>query len=328
MIKSIRFHHFKILQDAELPLGRFTLLVGPNGSGKTTALQGLELAASNITMDFGRMLTAGLPAADGQNIDICIHWEIESTLVTCPFEWELNQGSTNFKGYSFHDQMGQPTDSRRVQQILSQLGTFKVFAFDALNIASAGCAQPNPQLSKTGANLVTVLNNLSDQHPERFEALNDELGRWMPEFDRILFENGSRSFHSLQLRTRSGHYQIPASDLSQGTLFALAFLTLAYLPNPPAIVGFEELERGIHPRLLRGIRDGLYRLAYPEIYGEQRPPVQVIATTHSPYLLELYKEHPEEVVIAEKDRQAIRFERLSEKFSVEEVLHDVARSLV
>ena len=33
--------------------------------------------------------------------------------------------------------------------------------------------------------------------------------------------------------------------------------------------------------------------------GEKRPPIQVIATTHSPYLLDLYRDHPEEVVLAQ-----------------------------
>ncbi|PYT10092.1 MAG: ATPase, partial [Acidobacteria bacterium] len=96
---------------------------------------------------------------------------------------------------------------------------------------------------------------------------------------------------------REGHFQIPATELSQGTLLALAILTLTYIPNPPSIVCLEEPDRGIHPRLLRDVRDALYRLSYPENYGERRDPVQVIATTHSPYLLDLFKDHPEEVVI-------------------------------
>ena len=54
----------------------------------------------------------------------------------------------------------------------------------------------------------------------------------------------------------------------------------------------------------------MYRLAYPENYGEKREPIQVIATTHSPYLLDLYKDYPEEIVIASKDENGVHFERL------------------
>jgi AAA15 family ATPase/GTPase len=67
----------------------------------------------------------------------------------------------------------------------------------------------------------------------------------------------------------------------------------------------------------------MYRLAYPEDFGEKREPVQVIATTHSPYLLDLYKDHPEEIVIANKDENGVHFERLSDKPRYEEFLQDI-----
>ena len=124
------------------------------------------------------------------------------------------------------------------------------------------------------------------------------------------------------LRSTFGKHKIKAKDLSDGTRIALAYLTLAYLPNPPKIVAFEEPERGIHPRLLRRIQDAMYRLAYPEGYGENREPIQVIATTHSPYLLDLYKDHPEEIVIASKDENGVHFERLVDKPHYEDVIQD------
>jgi predicted ATPase len=142
----------------------------------------------------------------------------------------------------------------------------------------------------------------------------------MPEFDRILFETPTVGKKTFLVRTKVGHHRYRPSDLSQGVLFALAFLTLAYLPIPPPIVCFEEPDRGIHPRLLIDIRDAMYRLAFPEDYGEARKPVQVIATTHSPYLLDLYKEHPEQIVIAHKDENGGHFERLSERPHINELL--------
>jgi predicted ATPase len=99
-------------------------------------------------------------------------------------------------------------------------------------------------------------------------------------------------------------------------------LSLAYLPDPPSIVCLEEPDRGIHPRLLRDVRDALYRLSYPEQFGEEREPVQVIATTHSPYMLDLFKDHPEEIVIAQKEGQEARFERLADRPDVDEILQD------
>src|SRR5277367_4307480 len=105
---------------------------------------------------------------------------------------------------------------------------------------------------------------------------------------------------AIALRTREGGHVIPARELSQGTLIALALLTVAFLPEPPSIICLEEPDRGLHPRLLRDVRDALYRLAYPDGAHEQREPVQVIATSHNPYFLDLFREHPEEIVISEK----------------------------
>ncbi|MCX8090560.1 MAG: ATP-binding protein, partial [Verrucomicrobiae bacterium] len=78
--------------------------------------------------------------------------------------------------------------------------------------------------------------------------------RWIPEFDRILFETPGEGEKAVALRTRAGGHRIKASELSGGTLIALALLTLAYLPEPPSIVCLEEPDRGLHPRLLRDVR--------------------------------------------------------------------------
>jgi hypothetical protein len=75
--------------------------------------------------------------------------------------------------------------------------------------------------------------------------------------------------------------------------------------------------------LLRNVQDALYRLSYPESVGEKRESIQVIATTHSPYLLDLYSEHPEDIVIASKDEQGVRFERLSDMPHIDEILQGV-----
>jgi AAA15 family ATPase/GTPase len=84
----------------------------------------------------------------------------------------------------------------------------------------------------------------------------------------------------------------------------------------------EEIDRGLHPRLLRHLQDALYRLAYPESCGETRPSIQVIATTHSPYLLDLYRDHPEEVVLAQKAGLEVEMKRLTEIDHYEDILGD------
>ena len=78
----------------------------------------------------------------------------------------------------------------------------------------------------------------------------------------------------------------------------LALLVLAFAPDRPTVLCIEEIERGIHPRLLRDVRDLLYRLSFPEDSGDTAPAVQVITTTHSPYILDLFANTPEDVILA------------------------------
>jgi predicted ATPase len=319
MIESVEFRNLKALRDTTLPLGRFTLIVGPNGSGKSTALWALLAAGNMGWLDFNKIATAGLSA---DNVEVVLRWGGEAFAgIQTHATWTPSgphQKHTNFR---------QGLQADVVQRLNSELNNIlvavRIYSFDAPSIAASTPLQPQMALSSNGRNLAGVLDQLRDREPERFDALNREMGRWLPEFERILFDTPSSGERSFLLRTREGEHKIPASELSQGTLIALAILTLAYIPDPPPIVCLEEPDRGIHPRLLRDIRDAIYRLSYPENYGEKRNPVQVIATTHSPYFLDLFKDHPEEVVIADKQGLDVRFERLSDREDLDEILGDV-----
>lgn len=325
MIKSIHFQNFKALRDATLPLGPFTLIVGPNGSGKSTAMQAFSFVQNPRRYEYNKTVTAGLSVPADIKVELTHDLADRFTRKpTGPMSAVLHHPD-----WQDEDPEPPPDDlesdydpdaANYLSPLEIALASFKVYSFDAKSIARPVGINAKPELSEDGSGLANVLDDLSDQEPERWEALNKELNRWLPEFDHITFERASNSTKIFQLRTALGHHKYNADDLSQGTLFAVALLTLAYLKEPPAIVCFEEPDHGIHPRLLQNIRDAMYRLAYPKDFGGNREPVQVIATTHSPYLLDLYKEHPEEIVIAHKDEQGAHFNRLSDKAYITEIL--------
>jgi len=325
MIEKIRYKNFKALRDATLPLGRFTLIVGANGTGKTTAIQALSQIDQISHENFRNYLTKGLNQEHDQ-IQIQVFWKNFSVKRTISDEQpttnhylDQNEGNLGGSSGSFVTSLRQ-TFGNKVES--EAIKNFRVFSFDAESISDATSLTPNIEIESNGRNLAGVLWQIQSSEPEVFEELNNELQNWFPEFDRVVFEIPENGKVSFLLRTKFGKHKIKANDLSDGTRLALAYLTIAYLPNPPKIVAFEEPGRGIHPRLLRNIQEAMYRLAYPENYGEKREPVQVIATTHSPYLLDLYKDYPEEVVIAGKDENGVHFERLVEQPHFEEVIQD------
>src|SRR5439155_5954051 len=228
------FKNFKALRNTKLPLSRFTLIVGANGSGKSTALQAVLVLRGPGQLNFDQVRTAGV--RETEPVLLTAKWGEAKNEFLIKMEWSKQQYPGG-QGPSF-----QYIDRDRAKDANSPriaLDRSRIFSLDATAIANPVHLEPQMELAHTGSNLAGVLDRLRDQNPERFELLNQELMRWIPEFDKILFETPSQGQRAIALRTREGRYTIKASDLSQGTLIALALLTIAYLPEPPSIVCLE-----------------------------------------------------------------------------------------
>ncbi|MEX2213954.1 MAG: AAA family ATPase [Phycisphaeraceae bacterium] len=310
MLTQIDFQNFKALQNTSLPLQRLTLLVGPNGSGKSTALAALR-CAQDKNVPFDRFRTIGVPATDPVSISFKFH--IDSVDVSKRIESASpNKPTADRFHFETNDDRARTTQQKRIEEFFSSVRFFR--------LSAARIAQPvvvpkgAVELMEDGRNLAGVLIALREDHPGRFASAESELRSWLPEYEGINFDRnqGQEGQLAIKLRRPNGHGAIPANELSDGTLLALAMVTLGHLPNPPAFVCIEEPDHGIHPRLLRDVCMGLHRLAFPEEFGDSRAAVQVLITSHSPYMLDLFREHPERVVIAEKDEKQFRstFKRL------------------
>jgi predicted ATPase len=310
MITSIRFQNFKALRNATLPLGPFTLIVGPNGSGKTSALQAIE-GMRKLQRSHEDLVSAGLDNPDREPVRVEFHWNWNSTPIVSFYQLQHNSG--RLEGHKAVPEGVSENDLHRA------LRSIRIYSLVPEIVIQPSRLVPGVELGPAGENLAAILDGLRDHYPERFERLNVELGRWLPEFDRVLFSVPGEGMRAFALRTRDGHHEIPAPELSHGTVLALCLLTIASLPEPPMLVGIEEPDRGIHPRLLREVKDALYRLAYPAP-EDQREPVQVVVTTHSPYFLDLFRDHPEEIVIANKSGLDVTFERLADTPHLSEIL--------
>lgn len=80
----------------------------------------------------------------------------------------------------------------------------------------------------------------------------------------------------LQIKDAPFEQPIMAKFASDGTLKMLAYLTVLYDPDPPKLVGIEEPENQLHPRLLRGLAEEC-RAASAQ--------TQLMVTTHSPFFV-------------------------------------------
>jgi predicted ATPase len=312
VIQSIQFRHFKALRAASLQLEPFNLIIGPNGSGKTSLIQAIlrlrmlsqlppspAEAPSLQGQQSPKLAFRFMPPYDGVEARLSCRTEMVCDVlkVSSPRagDWE---------------------------QLCQRLLSVRVYLLDHYAMGMPCGPEADPELASNGGNLAAVYRSLRDGKPDMFAFLEAELVRMLPEFCRIELRDlpGGKAELGLVLR-QEGEF-IAADGLSQGSLYMLALLALAHSANPPSVACIEDLDRGIHPRKLREVRDLLYRLSYPHVYGLRRDPVQVIATTHSPLLLDQFRDHPEEVVIAEKRGRAATFARLIDRPDLSELLQE------
>ncbi|HEX2749047.1 MAG TPA: AAA family ATPase, partial [Verrucomicrobiales bacterium] len=98
----------------------------------------------------------------------------------------------------------------------------------------------------------------------------------------------------IQVRERGLKTPLPATELSEGTRLILCLLTILHQENPPPIVLLEDIDRGLHPRLFEYMAPLIRRIA-------EDHDINVIATTHNPYLVNYFRDDKEAVVLVEKE---------------------------
>lgn len=306
MIASIAFHRFRALRDTRVALAPFNLVVGPNGSGKTSLIESImrlrTLAALPVSeLPFARAMA-------GPEIEFGFNTPFDGVRVKLGCESDAVCDTLRLE----------PARARGWEDLRRRLSTMRGYVLDHDALAGPGRRDDGVELARNGGNLAAVMSFLRAEHPAAFAGLTGEALRLMPEFRALRIEDRAGGAVELALELAEGAV-LPAAELSQGTLYLLGLLALAFTPDPPRLLCIEEIDRGIHPRMLREVRDLLYRLAYPT---DGREPVQVVTTSHSPYFIDLFRDHPEEVVISQKEGRAARFERLSDRPDLPELLQE------
>ncbi|MGL5196904.1 MAG: AAA family ATPase [Chroococcales cyanobacterium] len=153
-------------------------------------------------------------------------------------------------------------------------------------------AGPQERLSATGDNLPNVIQYLKEQYPEQLEKILYTLSRRIPRLERIDANIMLDGRLLLQVKDAPFEQPILAKFASDGTLKMLAYLTVLYDPDPSELIGIEEPENQLHPRLL------------PELAGECREATtnsQLMVTTHSPFFVDALR--PEEVWVLYRDEK-------------------------
>jgi predicted ATPase len=159
-----------------------------------------------------------------------------------------------------------------------------------------------PVLDTTGQNLAAFIDYLLRKERSRFDKIQESLRRLVRGFEEIRIAHPSPEIRALSFSIEEG-LEIPGGSLSTGVRMLLFFVALAHHPNPPDVVLVEEPENGVHPKRLKDIIDLLRRLTVGELGGKK---VQVILTTHSPYLLDHVRLPEDQVIVFTREEDGRR----------------------
>jgi energy-coupling factor transporter ATP-binding protein EcfA2 len=361
MIDRVHFEKFKSLENVTLELGRLTALVGPNGCGKSSVLQGIHLLSQiggpqptesierhRLAAIFdgacapGRLATGGPPAtlrlamrrSEGEELALAI---------SVPAETDDGMGS---KAPEFDLSLaGGPHDLTAHLPQRDAVETYKVirpfygspvrpFAsvvylhLDANEMRRTSIPRDEtPRMAADGAGLASALASMKGAAEDDFAQLTRDLTRVVPGVKRIrtLRErvsqrrmdkveiDGQPIWRPVDEEALGDRFEIdfdngpsvPADLLSEGTVLALGLLTKLREPRRPKLVLLDDIDRGLHieaqARLVQVLRDLL--AAEPEL--------QIVCTTHSPYLLSRF-DAPEIRVLALDEERHTHARKLTE----------------
>ena len=181
--------------------------------------------------------------------------------------------------------LGMLAENPRVIALRNFITSWHLSYLSANATRSYSEAGEEEQLSPTGSNLANVIQYLRDQHPKRLEKIFIALGQRVPRIEKVEAKTIDDGRLLLLIKDAPFSQPILSRFASDGTLKMLAYLTLLYNPSPPQLIGIEEPENFLYPRLL-------HELAEECRSASER--TQLLVTSHSPFFLSAMQ--PEEVL--------------------------------
>lgn len=324
MIKSASFRNFKSLRNVDIELERLTVIVGPNASGKTSILEGLNYLSQAALTDPGEIFTGqrriGLlfsRGGNGETIEIeCsdTYAAIRLSLSGSPqsidnpshvghrLEWR-RLGGANSEWEEIKHKLTNRFVNASLFALRSQLFSTILLRLDAMKLAEPSYSgSAKPRVEYDGAGTASVLALMALNQPDQFELLQGHLKTLIPTVKRIRFDRVPVNRIETEVVTIDGasltrrlnkEYMgdeivldfigapdIPAHLASEGTILMLGLLTALLGSVHPKLVLLDDLDHGLHPKAQRKLVSMLRKVL------EENPELQIIATTHSPYIVD------------------------------------------
>ena len=352
MIESLILENFLSFEKAIINFGKVTVLVGPNASGKSNVIKALALLAcigkAEKSEDLQSLCKDCLHFASIEQIffdpnkEVKIRANLKIKGQPASYEFSLNsKGILTDEKVTFGDNvLLHRLDKDRVRyltetegvinvlisqsclslsyppqdvhpmlrEVKDHLGGIYTYSFNADDIRSESPVGFNLSLRRDGSNLAQTLHTLLTSDRSRFIQIENVMKSLIPEIVEInlpVTMDGTRTY--LAIREKGIDKILTYHNISDGTLRMLAFVTALYLGG--SLVAFEEPENCVHPHLFETLTD-LCR----------KSPVQVVITTHSPYLVDQVS--PEDLRLVMKEEGKTRISHVKDVEKIRRLLEE------
>jgi predicted ATPase len=334
VLKKLEVKNFLALRDVSIDLEPFTVIVGPNASGKSTILEALHRICA---LRFGnqRVLVEGgdFPEKlDGQ-LKLASPNDVLSKGANPLMKWHIFSDTTNLEitlqssvpddvshwQTKFQSLPSNASNEGGYQTNLGSIGSFiQKFTPISINLRPNGQKMAlasysplkKPILESDGAGLATVCANIQQEQPDVFERIQESLRLVIPTVKRFRLRRTDATVKNyVNSEPKPGWTGIAeelvfdfvdadavaAKYVSEGTLLALCVLTAAARFEGEALLLLDDLERGLHPKAVHDLVKTLRELQ------KVNPKLQIVATSHSPYVLDELE--PQEVRVVTRDSE-------------------------
>ncbi len=273
MIHTVHIRNYRCFPAVDVDLRPLTVLIGKNDTGKSAFLRAIEHAVRRH----------GFQAADHRGFDT-------KALVTISLKTDLGRITRRSEGNNEF-----PAGK---EEFFAATANFRL-PMEGIGLTCKGfddSAGP-PPLGEKGQNIAAVLDYLVRRDRNAFDSYVEHIRQFIPGLEGLEVSTPSAQHRSVQTCSEREHWLVSAEGMSVGVRIMLFFVALCYHPSPPPLVLLEEPENGVHPGRLGDIVELLRKLTKGE-FGKK---VQVIFTTHSPYLLDVIKIDNEQVLIFQRE---------------------------
>jgi predicted ATPase len=319
MLEKVAFKNFLALRDVEVDLEPFTVIVGPNACGKSTLLEGIHRICSIKNRGIAVLIqgTQGTnPSGSIDRVkssfsksDMSLFASIKdqsNAYVRLTYEQSANRWVLQDKvpnGSAWYDL------SIINDYFLPQCPNSIFLKLNGSRMTQASYSPlPKPYLEFDGSGLATFCENLQEEYPDAFLRVQESLIKVIPSIQKFRIKRESidwTGWVNIADVQKPGKpdvigkklvfdfenaADVSAEFVSEGTLISLALLAATAGATDNHIVLLDDIERGLHPRAIKDLISQLRALQ------QLNPGLQIVATTHSPYLLDYLE--PQEIRVA------------------------------